>query len=60
MKVKIVKCSDSRFWYNDKIGEIFQVRRIDNDCVWVRPETDHYSGWNFIKNEDCVDYKEKD
>ena len=60
MKVRIVKCSDSRFWYNDKIGEIFQVRRIDNDCVWVRPEIDHYSGWNFIKNEDYVDYKEKD
>lgn len=60
MKVKIVKCSDSRFWYNSKIGEIYYVRRIDNDCVWVRPEDHPYSGWNFIKKEDYVVHNDAD
>lgn len=58
MKVKIVGCSDSMFWYAGRVGWVYQVRRIDSDRYWVRPEIDEYSGWNFIKIEDCKEYKE--
>ncbi len=58
MKVKIVGCSDSRYWYAGRIGWVYQVRRIDSDRVWVRPEIDAYSGWNFILNVDYKEYKE--
>lgn len=30
MKVKIIKCSKSSYWYNDKIGEIYE---IDDDFI---------------------------
>jgi hypothetical protein len=59
MKVKIIKSSDPRYWYSTKLNEVYQVRRIDTDCVWVRPETDQYAGWNFIKNEDYVEVKDE-
>lgn len=53
MKIRVTGCSDSLFWYSKKVGEVYQVRRIDKDCYWVRPETDAYSGWNFVLISDC-------
>ena len=54
MKIKILKCSDSRTWYNSRIGEVFDVRRIDTDRYWTKPNpNDPYSGWNYILFEDC-------
>lgn len=53
MKIKITKCTDSRFWYAGLVGETYQVRRIDTDRYWCRPETDPYSGWNFVLFTDC-------
>jgi len=37
MRVKIVKCSRDRAWYNDKIGEIFCVSSEQSDrfTVWL-------------------------
>lgn len=58
MKVKITGCSDPMFWYANRVGWAYQVRRIDSDRYWVRPEIDEYSGWNFILFEDCEIYKE--
>lgn len=59
MKIRVTGCSDSLFWYSKKLGEVYQVRRIDEDCYWVRPETDAYSGWNFVLISDCeiAEYK---
>ena len=36
MKIKITKCSNANLWYNDRIGEIFNVS--DEDPVIE----DHY------------------
>jgi hypothetical protein len=39
LKIKIVKCSHKEYWYNDKVGHIFNV--VDN-CVrdfYVRKDT---------------------
>lgn len=58
MKVRITTCSDSLYWYSKLIGDVYQVRRIDSDRYWVRPELNEYSGWNFILFEDCENYKE--
>lgn len=59
MKIKITNCSDSRYWYAKKIGEVFDVRRIDSDRYWTKPNPDDpYAGWNFILFEDCEIYKE--
>lgn len=27
MKIKIINCSEDSFWYSDKIGKVFTVRR---------------------------------
>jgi len=57
MKVRIIKCSDSRLWYSKLINEVVLVRRIDNDTYWVR-ENDEFAGWNWIFQNDCEEYKE--
>jgi len=31
MQVKIMKCSDSSYWYKDKIGETFKVKHANNN-----------------------------
>lgn len=53
MNIRITKCSDSRYWYANLIGAVYQVRTIDNDRYWCRPDIDVYSGWNFILFTDC-------
>lgn len=58
MKVKILKCSDSRLWYNSCINKTYEVRRIEGNLFWVRPEIDAYSGWNWLYAEDCEEIKE--
>jgi hypothetical protein len=51
MKVKIVGCSDSRYWYANRIGWVYQVVRIDTDRVWVR-EDNKFAALNFILDSD--------
>ena len=34
MQVKIIKCSEKFYWYNNRIGEIFDVKYI-NDTIFV-------------------------
>lgn len=55
MKVKIVKCScsdssfsPSRYWYHDKIGEVFDVDVYDAD-IYIH-DNNHY-----MLISDCVD-----
>lgn len=35
MKIKITKCSDSDWWYNNRIDEIFSVNDCDEEDFWV-------------------------
>lgn len=59
MKIKVIKCSDSRLWYSSRLNEVFDVRRIDTDCYWTKPNPeDPYAGWNYVLFEDCEIYKE--
>ena len=61
MNIRITKCSDSRYWYANLVGEVYHVRRIDYNSYWVKPNPDDpYSGWNFVPFEHCEIYKEKD
>ena len=61
MKIKITKASNNRMWYDTKLNEVYDVRRIDSDSYWVRPDpADPYAGWNFVLFEHCEIYKEKD
>ncbi len=52
MKVRIIRCSDSLFWYNSHIGEVFRVRKICPDRYMVR-EDDDCGYINFILYQDC-------
>lgn len=46
MKVKIVKCSDSNFWYSDYIGRTFRVRPCNS-----------LSGYDdYGKGRSCLDF----
>ena len=46
MKVKIVKCCDNLYWYKEKIGKIFEVKKSGNNYVCL----DEVS---LIDKEDC-------
>ena len=60
MKIKFTKASNNRMWYDNRQGEVFQVRRIDYNSYWVKPNPDDpYSGWNFVPFEHCEIYKEE-
>jgi len=48
MKVKITKCSNVDYWYNDKIGEVFEVLTEENYYV-----AGHISSGLFIAKDDC-------
>ena len=50
-KVRIVDCHDNSKWYNDRIGEVFEV------CYWGMEEVyvktgDSYNTGNFINAHD--------
>jgi len=52
MKIKITRCSDSLFWYNHRIGDVFLVHRIEPDRYWCREWGD--DGYlNFVLKSDC-------
>jgi len=36
MKVKVLKTSDSMFWYSKYVGQCFDVLRTEWDRYWVR------------------------
>lgn len=48
MIVKIIKCSDSDYWYRDRIGETFTVYDYGNKKFYGCPKED-----SFINLEDC-------
>lgn len=48
MKVRIVKCSRSTFWYADQIDSTFQVLECDKDDFSLKGASDY-----LIKKEDC-------
>ena len=56
MRVRINKCNDSLLWYNNRIGEIFNVLYITKEpkdfSLWVRTGG-MYNTKNFIYNSDC-------
>lgn len=52
MKIKIIKCSDSFFWYNKHIGEEVEVLKQNSKEYWVR-ELNEWRCWNFILKEDA-------
>lgn len=35
LKIKIIGCSDSAWWYDSRIGEIFDVVDMDEEDFWV-------------------------
>jgi hypothetical protein len=37
LKVKIIKCSHDKFWYKDRIGEIFNVDDVCAREYYVKP-----------------------
>lgn len=48
--VKILRCSDFMFWYNNKIGDTFNFYSESFDCYWVR-DRDGYR--NTVLKSDC-------
>ena len=55
MKIKIKKCSDARYWYNDCVGLIFNVA-WKNDKYWVKA-SDGYL--NFIELDDVIEISDE-
>jgi len=49
MKVRIIKCSNKNWWYNDKIGEIFDVLMEEED------DYDDYVVANYVSNKNSID-----
>jgi len=51
-KVKIVKCSKESWWYNDRIGEIFNVT-LDDDYYYII--VNNANDFCYILVTDCID-----
>ena len=51
MKIQIKSCSDALFWYNKRIGEVFEIYRIVDE-YWVRTG-DYYNTTNFVLFKDA-------
>lgn len=49
--VKVIRCSDSLFWYRKNIGQVFRVEYESADRFWVR-EDDEWRCLNFILKKD--------
>jgi hypothetical protein len=61
MKVKIIKCScdysessTDRYWYHDKVGEVFEVGLNDKDEYYRVIKSHGLTSWAIIP-EDCID-----
>lgn len=51
MKVRIVSCKDSLFWYSKKIGEIIEIERETIDWYWAR-EGGSFNCLNIVDKND--------
>ena len=56
MKVKIIRCSDNRWWYSDLIGECFSVVENCGEDYMIENKYayDKYDV-SYLYIEDCVD-----
>lgn len=62
MKIRVLKCSDSRYWYSDLIGQLLEVYRVEKnirpdqgipgDVYWCR-EGGTYNPINFVLKSDA-------
>lgn len=48
---RVDKCSDSSYWYADKIGKFFTIERFGQEETYVRT-LDSYNTGNYIQNDD--------
>jgi hypothetical protein len=48
--IKILKCKDWMYWYNNEIGNTFNFYSENFDCYWVR-DKDGYR--NTVLKSDC-------
>jgi hypothetical protein len=49
MKVKIIKCSGNEYWYKDKIGKVYKVKKY-NDSDYILKSNKRL----IIKQYDCI------
>lgn len=50
--VTITKCSGDLFWYKDRIGEVFRIKKITN-FEWSDLANYHVDDVHYIKSCDC-------
>jgi hypothetical protein len=51
MKIKIKSCSLPTFWYNNKIGNIYEVEPIYNGYMLIERQEQHT--YQVVEKEDC-------
>lgn len=51
MKLLIIKCSDSMFWYANKIGQEVEFIREESDCYLSKEDAGFI---NIVKKEDAI------
>lgn len=59
MKIRVVGCKDSLYWYRGFINEIFEVQKEDSVRYWCR-ERNAWQALNFINKEDAEVVEEGD
>jgi hypothetical protein len=53
MKVKIIKSSIESYWYNDLIGEIYEVYEFGSEYVVKESVKNKTMIWLVISKNDC-------
>lgn len=54
MKIKIIKCSNPILWYNDYIGQEFEVVFVEQNAYWTRERDGVFNCLNWIDKDDAT------
>lgn len=51
--IKITKCSDMMLWYNQHVGEVFDVSYEEDNAYWCRERDGTFNCLNWVYKSDC-------
>jgi hypothetical protein len=54
MKIKILQCQNDLLWYNDCIGEEFDVTVITDNCYWVKVKPEIFNSINWVYRDNAT------
>jgi hypothetical protein len=54
VKIKILQCQNDLLWYNNHIGEEFDVTVITDNCYWAKVKPEIFNCINWVYRDDAT------